>query len=86
VRLLGSQETFRKESNILKRLVKQYGHVEVERMLEGAYHLGWDSLRALGSAEGLGRRMALARYWQATKRSGPSLESIGKLLKDAGLT
>jgi len=85
VALCGSQAKFRVESNVLKRLVKQYGSVDVEHMLIGARSLGWDSLRALGSAEGLGRRMALSRYWQEIKRSPSNLQSVGNILKERGL-
>ena len=65
VALVGSQETFRKESAILKRLVKQFGPDDVERMLVGAQLLHWNTLRSLGSKDGLGRRWALAKYWES---------------------
>ena len=65
VAFLGTQEQFKRESNVLKRLVVKFGPLEVERMIAGATLLGWRSLLSLGSADGLGRRMALAKYWQS---------------------
>lgn len=64
VALCGSQDAFRKEARILQRLVKQFGPDEVEHMLAGARLLGWSSLRSLGSKDGLGRRWALAKFWE----------------------
>lgn len=72
VQLCGSQEVFRRESAILKRLVQQYGAEDVERMLRGAKKMGWNSLRSLGSAEGLGRRMAIQAFWKEGKREAPA--------------
>lgn len=68
VALVGSQEAFRKEARILQRLVKQFGPTTVEHMIAGAQLLHWTSLKSLGSADGLGRRWALARYWQEQNR------------------
>lgn len=68
VKLCGSQAAFRKEAVILKRLVQRFGAEEVERMLRGALHLGWNSLRGLYGPEGLGRRWALEAFWQREKR------------------
>lgn len=84
VRLCGGQESFRKESNILKRLVKQFGMGEVERMLLGAQLLGWDSLKSLGSAEGLGRRWALTAFWQSENKQPDRLASVAAVLKAKG--
>lgn len=86
VALVGSQEKFKTEARILARLVKQYGAPEVEKMLHGATLLGWNSLRSLGSAEGLGRRMAIKKYWDAEKRAPSRLESLGQTFKRLGLT
>jgi hypothetical protein len=86
VTLCGSQEGFRKESNILKRLVKQFGASDVERMLVGAQLLGWTSLRSLGSKDGLGRRWALTKFWDSEKRQPKRLESLGQTFKRLGLT
>jgi hypothetical protein len=71
LQLVGSQEKFRRESNCLKRLVKQYGAKEVSYMLRGALLLKWNSLLSLGSAEGSGRRMAREAYF-ATFKKGPA--------------
>lgn len=67
VEMCGGQPAFRKEAAILKRLVKQFGAPDVERMLRGALHLKWNTLRSLGSAEGIGRRWALEAFWQREK-------------------
>lgn len=86
IKLLGSTEVFQKhEAHILKRLVKQYGAPEVEKMLAGATLLGWHSLRSLGSAEGLGRRMAIQRYWQdQNKRPAKLPERVKAILRTMG--
>ena len=68
VQLCGGQEQFRREAAILKRLVKKFGPQDVEYMLKGALHLKWNTLRSLGSAEGLGRRWALEAYYQSEKK------------------
>jgi len=67
VQLCGSQEAFRKEAQILKRLVKRFGYRDVEYMVSGAQILGWHSLRGLGSQSGLGRHWAIAAYWNRQK-------------------
>ena len=82
VELVGGQEPFRREVNILKRLVKAYGAERVEIMLSGAKALRWRSLKSLGSAEGLGRRMAEQAYWQAQNQRKPGLpESVKAILR-----
>ena len=85
VQVCGSQPAFRKESNILKRLVKQFGPEETERFLRGALLLRWSSLTSLGSADGLGRRWALATFWQSENHQKPQLESLAAVLKRKGL-
>lgn len=85
VQLCGSQERFRKEANILRRLVQRFGATEVERMILGAQQLQWDSLRSLGSKDGLGRRWALEAHWQRMKRVPmDTLESVAQTLKARG--
>lgn len=86
VQFLGSQEAFKKEANILKRLVTRYGTEEVERMMAGAKLLGWRSLLGLNSADGLGRRMALAKFWESENKrpARGSLESLAATLKSRG--
>lgn len=84
VRLLGSQEAFRREARILKRLVERFGVEEVERMIVGARLLNWTSLKSLGSEEGLGRRWALTRYWQSENRKPDVLRSVAQVLKSKG--
>ena len=76
----------KKEANILKRLVTRYGTEEVERMMAGAKLLGWRSLLGLNSADGLGRRMALAKFWESENKrpARGSLESLAATLKSRG--
>jgi len=84
VQLVGSQESFKKQSNILKRLFTRYGPEETERFLRGALLLRWSSLTGLGSADGLGRRMALAAWWQSQNSRKANLpESLGSILRKA---
>lgn len=90
VQLVGSQEKFRKEANVLKRITKQYGPAEVEMMLRGAMWLGWNSLLGLGSVDGDGRRKAREAYWAAEnrkmgKRAPVNLQRLGDILKKRGL-
>lgn len=86
VELVGGQAQFRVEANILKRLMR-YGPEEVEHMIQGAKLMRWSSLRSLGSQDGLGRRMALAKYWESENRkpARQSLESLGSAFKRLGL-
>jgi len=85
VQLCGSQAKFKTEANILKRLVQQFGPSETERFLRGAQLMRWTSLTSLGSADGLGRRMALSRYWQDYNKQPSQIESLAKSLKRMGL-
>lgn len=87
LKICGSQEVFKRESAILSRLRKRFGTADVERMLLGAHHLGWRTLRSLGSKDGLGRRWALEAYWQQQKKApGKELERLGQTFKRLGLT
>ena len=82
--LLGSTERLKKECAILKRLVQQFGPGETERFLRGAQLMRWTSLTSLGSADGLGRRIALAKFWQNENThplKGP--QSFGAILRKA---
>lgn len=86
VKICGGQDAFRKQANVLKRLVKQYGAKDVEIMLKGAQVLGWRDLVSLGSKEGTGRRWATTAYWHRQKQAPPAtLESLGALFKARGL-
>ena len=85
MRFLGSQEAFRNEANILKRIVRQFGAAEVEHMILGAQRLGWTSLRGLGSADGLGRRWALQSFWTAENHKPTKLpERVRAILRSLG--
>ena len=54
-------------------------------MVKGAAALGWQDLRTINSKDGLGRRMAIARYWQSEHHQKPQLESLAAVLKRKGL-
>ena len=83
VQVVGGQEAFQREARILKRLVKNYGTERVEMMLGGARLLGWRSLRSLGSAEGLGRRMAETAYRHEQQRQNVKLpERVKRILRE----
>ena len=86
VNLCGGQEQFRKQANILRRLVKMYGLHDVEVMVRGAALLGWKDLRGLYSKEGIGRRWAQTAYWNREKRAPAkqTLESVAATLKARG--
>ena len=86
IKLVGSQEAFRKEAAILKRLVKKFGPQETERCLIGAQLMGWTSLRSLGSADGLGRRMASAAYWRHQEKHPAKLPDQLKTILRGMLT
>ena len=45
--------------------------------------MGWTSLRSLGSAEGLGRRMAIQAFWKEGKRD-EAPESVRSIFKEWG--
>jgi len=82
VKLCGGQEQFRKQANILRRLVKMYGPHDVEVMVKGAAQLGWKDLRGLYSKEGIGRRWAASAFWNSQKRAPGRLpESVRTVLK-----
>ena len=82
VKLVGSQEAFRRECAILKRVVKKYGPLETERCLIGAQLLGWTSLRSLGSADGLGRRIASARFWDSQKGAAKMPDRLKDIFRE----
>jgi len=75
-----------RNASIIRQLWKRYGPSEVEVMVKGAALLGWKDLRGLYSKEGIGRRWAQTAYWNRTKRSGPTLEQIGDLMRKANIT
>ena len=51
-------------------------------MVQGARILGWRSLKSLGSAEGLGRRLAESAYWREQNRpKGGMPESVKAILR-----
>lgn len=82
--LLRSPEVLKRELHIMARLYHKFGANEVERMLLGAQLLGWDSLKSLGSAEGLGRRWALTAFWQSENKQPDRLASVAAVLKAKG--
>lgn len=75
-----------KNGSILKAMLRRWPESEVEAMVKGAHLLGWTSLLALNAAEGVGRRMAIAKYWDSQKRRpAQTLESLGAIFKAKGL-
>ena len=83
VQVCGSQESFRKQANILRRLARQYGPDETARMLMGAKALKWKTgLTGLGTEDGVGRRWAVEAYWQRQKQGKP-MQSLGSVLRRA---
>lgn len=78
--MLGSQDQFKREANILRRLAKQYGPVRTEYMLRGAIAMHWTSLVSLGSKDGLGRRIAEKKYWDSQK-TAPLPESAKSIIR-----
>jgi len=82
--MLGSLELLKTECAILARLYRRFGAPDVERMLQGAMLMRWSSLTSLGSADGLGRRMALAAYWQRENKAPDRLASVAQVLKAKG--
>lgn len=83
--MLGSPEVLKTECAILSRLYRRFGAPDVERMLQGAMLMRWSSLTSLGSADGLGRRMALTRYWQEQQKHPAKLpERVRAILRTMG--
>lgn len=64
VRTTWGAEHAPRNGSIVKQLWRKWGERDVEAMVRGAALLGWADLRAINAKEGLGRRMAIARYWQ----------------------
>lgn len=83
VRETWGPENAQRNGSILKALVKRWPERDVEAMIRGAALLGWQDLRAVNSAEGLGRRMAQAAYWQQANRapSGKLPKQVGQILR-----
>lgn len=82
VKLCGSQQAFRSEARILKRLVTKYGERDVEIMLRGAQELHWQSLKGLASSDGIGRRWASMKYWSVANAKKQRLpENVRMVLR-----
>ena len=75
----------KRNGSILKALVRRWGIQETNYMVRGANLLHWPSLYALNAEEGIGRRWAVAAFWDSQKKGGPSLEAVGQMLRKAGL-
>ncbi len=73
VREKWGRENLGRNGSILKALWKKWPEREVEAMVRGAALLGWKDLRTVNSAEGLGRRMAMAKYWETENRKPAKL-------------
>jgi len=85
VREQWGREALMLNGSIVKALWKKWPEREVEAMVKGAAALGWQDLRTINSKDGLGRRMAIARYWQSEHHQKPQLESLAAVLKRKGL-
>ena len=71
-----------RDASVVKQQLKKRSAGEVEAMIRGAHQLGWKDLRAINSADGLGRRIAVAAYWPAqNQRVGKLPEQVGAILK-----
>lgn len=73
-----------KNGSIVKQLIRKWGIDEVEVMVKGAALLKWQDLRAINSADGVGRRWAQAAYWQSQNARGhaPKMpERVREILK-----
>lgn len=88
VRERWGREALTMNGSIVKALWKKWGERDTEAMVKGAAALGWQDLRAVNSRDGLGRRMAMAKFWETENRqpAQQSLESLGASFKRLGLT
>ena len=75
--------TVNRDASVVKRLFGQYGPRETEAMIRGAHLLGWQDLRGLASAAGVGRRWASSAWWQHenSRRTQTSLD-VRSILRD----
>lgn len=77
-----------RNGSIVKALLRKWGERDVEAMVKGAALLGWRDLRAINSADGVGRRWSQAAFWShenTAARPRERLEGIGQVLKARGL-
>lgn len=76
-----------RNGSVLKQLLQKWSERDVEAMVKGAALLGWTDLRAINSADGVGRRWAQAAYWQHANQERPRerLESLGDAMRSRGL-
>lgn len=79
------REQMARNGSILKALFRRWPEREVEAMVKGAALLKWEDLRAIYASEGVGRRWAMAAYWQSQKQVPDRLESLGAVFKAKGL-
>ena len=85
VRETWGRENLPRNGSIVKALWKRWPERDVEAMVRGAAALGWQDLRTVNSADGLGRRMAMARYWQEQQKHPTKLpERVRAILRSLG--
>ncbi len=80
VRERWGREALKLNGSIVKALWKKWGERETEAMVKGAAALGWQDLRAVNSRDGLGRRMAMARYWKDQQQHSAKLPERVKVI------
>ena len=73
VRETWGREALKRNGSCVKALWKKWGARNTEAMVKGAALLGWPDLRTINSADGLGRRMALAKFWAQENTRPPKM-------------
>lgn len=74
-----------RNGSIVKALFKRWPERDVEAMVRGAALLGWQDLRAIYAAEGVGRRWAMAAYWsRENKRDVVVPDSVKAIFRSMG--
>jgi hypothetical protein len=70
-----------RQMSVAKALIRKWGLREAEVMIRGAHLLGWQSLLSLNASEGIGRRWATAKYWDAKKTAVTFPEAVKVTLR-----
>jgi hypothetical protein len=85
VRERWGRDAMARNGSIVKALFKRWPEPEVEAMVRGAALLGWQDLRAIYAAEGVGRRWAMAAYWNQENRKKTVVpESVKAIFRSMG--
>ena len=79
-----SEISLERNLSIARALVRKWGQDEAGRLIEGAAIRGWQDLRALQAADGVGLRWARETYWrkQNTRAKWKAPESLKQIFKD----